>query len=275
MNLNVLIKKYKENGYEDQEAIAKLSQDIILLKISKSKYKEHITIKGGVVMHNISKDKRRATRDIDIDFIKYSLDDESIKTFINNLNEVKDGITIEIIDNIIKLHHQDYDGKRVNIKIVDEYNNKINSKLDIGIHKQFDIKQEEYCFDLNIINQSVSILINSKEQIFVEKLKSLLKFGIRSTRYKDIFDLYYLINNEKIDDNNLIKYLDILIFKDKSLYEKNIDDIINRLINIFQNKRYQNMLNMANDNWLSIPLNKVIDSILKYINNLKKIKTYS
>ena len=275
MNLNVLIKKYKENGYEDQEAIAKLSQDIILLKISKSKYKEHITIKGGVVMHNISKDKRRATRDIDIDFIKYSLDDESIKTFINNLNEVKDGITIEIIDNIIKLHHQDYDGKRVNIKIVDEYNNKINSKLDIGIHKQFDIKQEEYCFDLNIINQSVSILINSKEQIFVEKLKSLLKFGIRSTRYKDIFDLYYLINNEKIDYNNLIKYLDILIFKDKSLYEKNIDDIINRLINIFQNKRYQNMLNMANDNWLSIPLNKVIDSILKYINNLKKIKTHS
>ena len=159
MNLNVLIKKYKENGYEDQEAIAKLSQDIILLKISKSKYKEHITIKGGVVMHNISKDKRRATRDIDIDFIKYSLDDESIKTFINNLNEVKDGITIEIINDIIKLHHQDYDGKRVNIKIVDEYNNKINSKLDIGIHKQFDIKQEEYCFDLNIINQSVSILM--------------------------------------------------------------------------------------------------------------------
>ena len=275
MNLNVLIKKYKENGYEDQEAIAKLSQDIILLKISKSKYNEHITIKGGVVMHNISKDKRRATRDIDIDFIKYSLDDESIKTFINNLNEIKDGITIEIINDIIKLHHQDYDGKRVNIKIVDEYNNKINSKLDIGIHKQFDIKQEEYCFDLNIINQSVSILINSKEQIFVEKLKSLLKFGIRSTRYKDIFDLYYLINNEKIDDNNLIKYLDILIFKDKSLYEKNIDDIINRLTNIFQNKRYQNMLNMANDNWLSIPLNKVIDSILKYINNLKKIKTHS
>ena len=88
MNLNVLIKKYKENGYEDQEAIAKLSQDIILLKISKSKYKEHITIKGGVVMHNISKDKRRATRDIDIDFIKYSLDDESIKKLIILLNYI-------------------------------------------------------------------------------------------------------------------------------------------------------------------------------------------
>ena len=171
MNLNVLIKKYKENGYEDQEAIAKLSQDIILLKISKSKYKEHITIKGGVVMHNISKDKRRATRDIDIDFIKYSLDDESIKTFINNLNEVKDGITIEIINDIIKLHHQDYDGKRVLIKISDKYGNSINTKLDIGVHKLFELEQEEYYFDLSLINKQINLLINSKEQIFVEKLK--------------------------------------------------------------------------------------------------------
>ena len=30
----------------------------------------------------------------------------------------------------------------------------------------------------------------------VKKLKSLLKFGITSTRFKDIFDFYYLINNE-------------------------------------------------------------------------------
>lgn len=33
-------------------------------------------------MHNISKDSRRATRDLDLDFIKYSLDDKSIKTLI-------------------------------------------------------------------------------------------------------------------------------------------------------------------------------------------------
>ena len=57
-----------------------------------------------------------------------------------------------------------------------------------------DIKQDEYCFDLSIINQNANLLINSKEQIFVEKIKSLLKLGFRSTRYKDLFDFYYLIN---------------------------------------------------------------------------------
>ena len=49
----------------------KVCQDILLAKISKGALNRNITIKGGVVMHNISKDSRRATRDLDLDFIKY------------------------------------------------------------------------------------------------------------------------------------------------------------------------------------------------------------
>ena len=70
-------------------------------------------------MHNISNNIRRATRDLDIDFIKYSLADESIRNFVDALNNVENTLKIEIIGNIIPLHHQDYDGKRVLIKISD------------------------------------------------------------------------------------------------------------------------------------------------------------
>ena len=35
----------------------------------KANYNKNITVKGGVVMHNISKDMRRATRDMDIDHL--------------------------------------------------------------------------------------------------------------------------------------------------------------------------------------------------------------
>ena len=139
MNLNDLIQKYIEIGYNRIDAISKVAQDIVLFKIGKSRFKNHITIKGGVVMHNISKDIRRATRDLDIDFIRYSLEDHSIIKFINMLNNVKDGIKIEIIDTITKLHQQDYDGKRVNIRLKDESNKIIDTKLDIGVHKLFDI----------------------------------------------------------------------------------------------------------------------------------------
>lgn len=211
MNIEHIINNYLGLGYETNDVESKASQDIILSKISKSKFKNHITIKGGVVMHSISNDKRRATRDLDLDFIKYSLEDKSILDFINILNSVDDGIYIEVVGRITPLHHQDYNGKRVFIKIKDNYNNEIDTKLDIGVYKLFEIEQDDYCFKLDALNENVSLLINSMEQIFTEKLKSLLRLGARSTRYKDLFDFYYLINECDLDKNKLIKTFNIYI----------------------------------------------------------------
>ena len=64
MIIEDIINNYLDLGYEPNDAVSKTCQDIVLSKICKSKFKEHITIKGGVVMHSISKDKRRATRDL-------------------------------------------------------------------------------------------------------------------------------------------------------------------------------------------------------------------
>lgn len=271
MNLSKLVEQYTKIGYKRDDAISKVAQDIILLKISKSNFSNNITIKGGVVMHSLSRDNRRATRDLDMDFIKYSLEDKYINDFIVKLNMVKDGISIEIEGKIEKLHHQDYDGKRVNIRLIDSNGYIINTKLDIGVHNLFDIEQDNYCFDLGIFKESVNLLINSKEQIFAEKLKSLLKFGITSTRYKDIFGFYYLINNETLDKNKLLKYIDILIFKDSSMRENDFESIIVRISLIFKNRRYKSMLNQANNNWLNLPIETVTNNILEFLSSLEVV----
>lgn len=62
---------------------------------------KNVTIKGGVVMYGLFNDKRRATRDLDLDFIRYSLADESIKVFIDTLNLVNDGITVYVDGDIL------------------------------------------------------------------------------------------------------------------------------------------------------------------------------
>lgn len=219
-------------------------------------------------MHSISKDLRRATRDMDLDFIKYSLEDNSIIRFIEELSNVDDGIKIKIDGEIKELHHQDYDGKRVNIELFDKYGNKLKTKLDIGVHKLLDIKQDEYCFDLSIINKSANLLINSKEQIFVEKIKSLLKLGFRSTRYKDLFDFYYLINNTELDKEKLMNCFNILIFKDETMRENNIEDVVNRLQMTFDSNAYRNHLSNPKNNWLDITVDDAIMSVLKYIKSL-------
>lgn len=271
MNIEIIRQKYIELGYTRPNAIAKVCQDVILNLISKSTYFKNVTIKGGVVMYSISNDKRRATRDIDLDFIKYSLDDSSIINFIKKINNNKDGITIKINGNIEKLHHQDYDGKRVNIIVSDSYNNIMNTKLDIGVHKNFDITQEEYCFDLDAINSTANLFVNSCEQIFIEKLKSLLKFGVLSTRYKDIFDFYYLINNNNIDKDKFNKYIDKIIYKDDTLEEKNINDIINKLKIIFSNRIFIRNLNDARNNWLELPIEEVLKKIYIFFKDMEKI----
>lgn len=219
-------------------------------------------------MHSISKDLRRATRDMDLDFIKYSLEDNSIMRFIEELSNVDDGIKIKIDGEIKELHHQDYDGKRVNIELFDKYGNKLKTKLDIGVHKLLDIKQDEYCFDLSIINKNANLLINSKEQIFVEKIKSLLKLGFRSTRYKDLFDFYYLINKTELDKEKLMNCFNILIFKDETMRENNIEDVVNRLQMTFNSNAYRNHLSNPKNNWLDITVDDAIMSVLKYIKSL-------
>ena len=275
MNIYELSQEYLNLGYSEVDVASKVSQDIILLKIGRSKYAKNITIKGGVVMHNISKDLRRATRDMDLDFIKYSLEDESIYNFINELNKVDDGIEISIDGVPEKLHHQDYDGKRIYIVLKDIYGESIRTKLDIGVHKYFDMVQDEYSFDFNILGESVSLLINSNEQIIVEKLKSLLKFGITSTRFKDIFDLYYLINNQKIDKKKLLNYINLLIYQDDTSNQNNYEDLMKRLTSILNNNQYKSRLNSANSNWLDIPTDKVIDNIIEYFKSLNNTEIHN
>ena len=217
-------------------------------------------------MMAISKDIRRATQDLDIDFIRYSLDDSAIEAFIEKLNS-KD-IKIKITSPIKKLHHQDYDGKRGFIEISDLFGNVFSTKLDIGVHKDIDIKQDEFCFDLGLESNNVTLLANSKEQICTEKIKSLLKFGITSTRYKDIFDIYYLINKSDFDKQRFSKYLDKLIFKSELIEENNITELKNNLEYTLTNKRFKSMVNMAKNNWLELSIDDTINSILDFISSL-------
>lgn len=270
MDLEDIVRNNVENGYDLIDARSKTAQDVILSKISKSKFKNNITIKGGVVMHSISNSVRRATRDLDLDFIKYSLEDESIRSFIDKLNSVGDNITVEIIEKIEELHHQDYNGKRVHIRLIDINNYKIDTKLDISVHKLFELEQDDYYFDLDAMEDGVSLLINSPEQIFTEKLKSLLKLGVRSTRYKDLFDFYYLINFDKLDDKKVLKSFQVIIFDDDNMLEKTLENIYSRLKSIFKSNVYKRNLTDPKNNWLDIPINDAIKKVLNYIEELSK-----
>jgi predicted nucleotidyltransferase component of viral defense system len=85
-----MIRIANNEGYVDENAEAKVCQDIVLKALAESTLSRNVTIKGGVVMRSISKNSRRATQDID--FIRYSLSDDSIRSFIGKMGSCYDGV---------------------------------------------------------------------------------------------------------------------------------------------------------------------------------------
>lgn len=131
INLEKMAEKYREAGYSERNADARVFQDILLKAIEQSDFGRNVTIKGGVVMRSLTGNVRRATEDLDLDFIRYSLEDSSIRYFIAKLNSL-DGVKIGIKgDKIEQLSQQEYSGKRVFIIISDNAGNSIESKIDL------------------------------------------------------------------------------------------------------------------------------------------------
>lgn len=261
-----MINAANNEGYLDENADAKVCQDIILKALSVSTLSRNVTIKGGVVMRGITGDSRRATQDMDIDFIRYSLSDDSIMTFVEKLNCLP-GIRIEKIGEIEELRQQDYHGKRVFVKISDESGKSIESKIDLGVHNHLSIDQEEFCFDIACFDDGANLLINSKEQMFTEKLRSLLKFGARSTRFKDVFDMCYL--TDYVDTDKLMVCFGEYIYSDPGMRENSIVDVVRRVKRCFSDSTYRKRLSGSRKNWLGMPMDDVFDKIQAFLDGLK------
>lgn len=265
VSINEWIVDYRSKGYSEINSEARICQDIVLLAISKSGFRSNVTVKGGIVMRSLSGDSRRATLDIDLDFIKYPLKNEAIKSFISKLNCIE-GIKIELVGEAEDLRQQDYHGKRVYVVVTDSYGKSIRSKIDFGVHTKFNIDQSEYSFDVCLDDDGASMLINSIEQIFTEKLRSLLKIGPFTTRFKDIFDIAYLMRN--LDESKLKVCLDEYIFEDEDMRECSINDINTRLKKVFSNPRFKRNLDTTDKNWLGKDIDNTLKDILDYFDKL-------
>ncbi|MBR6224066.1 MAG: nucleotidyl transferase AbiEii/AbiGii toxin family protein [Lachnospiraceae bacterium] len=259
---------YRQMGYSDRNADARVCQDLVLKAISKSNFGKNITVKGGVVMRSITRDVRRATEDIDLDFIRYSLEDNSIRRFVTRLNCLE-SISIEIEnDKIEGLSQQEYSGKRVYIIISDDTGHILKSKIDLGVHANMRIEQDTYCFDVCMDDEGASLLINSCEQIFAEKLRSLLRFGPFSTRYKDIFDFYYL--KDHVEKKRLVECIQVYIFDESTMKEKNMDDIRRRISATFNNRQFRTNLERSGDrNWLQMDIEEAFEAIVDFLDSIE------
>lgn len=266
MDFSVFRDKLVAGGYSDDTADAKIAHDIVLKAVRDSGFHDNLTVKGGVVMSSLTDIARRATMDMDLDFLRYPLANDAIRKFVSGLNRVAP-CRIRISGKIETLRQQEYKGKRIHLTLIDEVGVTIETKIDIGVHTRTEVEQSDRSFKIVVDDSAVSLLVNPNEQIFVEKLKSLLRFGSASTRFKDIFDMYYLSSRTRRDV--IGKLLKDYIFDDDKMRENTTPDIAARLGRIFRNKTFLRSLSKPVNAWLDVPAEEATAGIIAFISSME------
>lgn len=259
--LEEMIIKYVADGMSEEQAENYSCQEIILNKISQSPMVDNVLIKGGVVIFNKTHNLRRATTDLDFDFIRYDISDQSIRTFVGLLNKYDSQYKI-VCGKIKPLHQDDYQGKRVTITIADD-TRKIDFKLDIGVHTLLAIKQDKCCFTFGD-NSNPILKINPPEQIVAEKLYSLAKHGILSTRTKDVYDIYYFVSGGFLDKKIVKQCLELLTIK-KAYNISSLEDVCNRILAALQSDVYLKRIESTKYRWIDIDVESMAKVILDFI----------
>ena len=99
--------------------------------------------------------------------------------------------------------------------------------------------------------------------MLTEKLRSILKFGAFSTRYKDVFDICYL--SDLIDPPRLKHCFKYYIYDDSGMRENDINDIVKRVERTFKDKTYLSNLKKSKKNWLDQEISAVLTKILEFL----------
>ena len=112
----------------------------------------------------------------------------------------------------------------------------------------------------------MQLLVNNKEQILVEKLKSLLRFGSASTRFKDVFDMYYL--SRRVRKTVLRAYLKLYIYDDPKMRENDILGVVGRLRRVFANRRFMKQLADPVYAWIDDPPEDVTARLVNFLSGI-------
>lgn len=179
----------------------------VLMRLEKSKYRDNIILKGGVLLSSIIGEDLRTTKDIDATLKSLPLNIDTIKNIFEEILsiDINDSVNFEIVSiKDIRLEDE-YGGFKINVKGTFD---KIRTNFFIEITTGDIITPREIKYKYNSIfeDKKINIMAYTIETIIAEKFESIISKNITTTRAKDFYDLYMLMNNKNdINNKNLVK----------------------------------------------------------------------
>ncbi|MDO5569071.1 MAG: nucleotidyl transferase AbiEii/AbiGii toxin family protein [bacterium] len=207
--LNSIIKK-KSNGNNNlaHHFHQMFFFEHVLMRLEKSKYRDNVILKGGVLLSSIIGEDLRTTKDIDATLKSLPLNIKSIRDIFEEILfiQIDDNVNFEIVGiKDIRLEDE-YGGFRINVNGI-FYNIKTNFFIEITTGDIITPREIKYKYSSIFEDRKINIMAYTIETIIAEKFESIVSKNITTTRAKDFYDLYMLIKKHKrqINNKNLVK----------------------------------------------------------------------
>ena len=198
----------KENNVTAQSVLQTYMLERLLERISISKYKDNFILKGGMLISAMLGIDSRTTMDMDTTIKGLPLTKDNITNIMDEICniEIDDNVTLKINKVELIREDDDYGGYRITFEA--KYNNEmpVIMKIDITTGDKITYKEIEYSFTLMLEDRKIQIWSYNVETIIAEKFEAIVKRGVLSTRIRDYYDVYMLINTQnKIIDKKTLK----------------------------------------------------------------------
>ena len=198
----------KENNVVEQSVLQTYMLERLLERISISKYKDNFILKGGMLISAMLGIDSRTTMDMDTTIKGFPLTKDNITNIMDEICniEIDDNVTLKINKVELIREDDDYGGYRITFET--KYNNEmpVIIKIDITTGDKITYKEIEYSFTLMLEDRKIQIWSYNVETIIAEKFEAIVKRGVLSTRIRDYYDVYMLINTQnKIIDKKTLK----------------------------------------------------------------------
>ena len=201
MQLKALVRNMsKGNSAKAQIIIRNYVMERFLERLSLSRYKNNIILKGGVLVAAMVGLDNRSTMDVDTTLKNLPLNVENARKVVEDIIAIPidDGMAFEIKSVSPIMDETDYPGVRV---MMDTTLDKMHTplKIDFSTGDVITPREVEYSFRLLFEERSISILAYNLETVLAEKMETLLSRGTANTRMRDFYDIYVLTTTRAYD----------------------------------------------------------------------------
>jgi predicted nucleotidyltransferase component of viral defense system len=222
MQLKTRIKNLAaEHHIPAQAVLQNFMLERLLERISISRYKDRIILKGGMLIASLVGIHSRATMDMDATMQGFPLSEETIQeAFIEICAiDLKDDVTLAL-EHIAPIREEDeYGGYRA--AIISRYESIVTPlKIDITTGDKITPEAVRYAFHSSFDDKLIEVWAYNLETILAEKVETILRRSVLNTRPRDYYDVYIIMQTQQqaVDKETFFRALDATS-ENRSSYE--------------------------------------------------------